>query len=277
MRAPLKPGGQFATQRTLMSSVLERQLHQFCMENSIPLVVAAGNKPVVRDVSDSLPQAFSTPKDTMIIVGAVNELGVVWPEMVNDPKGQISVFAPGTNVVVPALNNVEPADIGIRSGTSHATAVVVCLHFGSRRAQRLMTLNQSGLIAYYYGLPDWQSSLATRPGVGIKGVVQQYAWLRNLDALSNGYGTPKVVYNLARGHPILDASCSQRRDLNEKRNDGDVCSLASTFITSARYDNLDLGLRRSLSYSALPAPHHLLRSVPAPFLRLQTPPQDMVL
>ncbi|KAI4941965.1 hypothetical protein J4E91_010515 [Alternaria rosae] len=216
VRTPLKPGGQFAIQRTLMSSVLERQLHQFCMENNIPLVVAAGNKPDVRLVLDSLPQAFSTPKDTMIIVGAVNELGAVWPQTVNDPKGQISVFAPGTNIVVPALNNIEPADMGIRSGTSHATAVV------------------SGLIAYYYGLPDWRSSLAVRPGVGIKGVVQQYAWLRNMDALSNGHGTPKVVYNLARGHPILDASCPQRRDWSEKRDEGDVCSLASTFITSAR-------------------------------------------
>lgn len=92
----------------------------------MPLAVAAGNTPEVRVVDHSWPQAFSRTSDTMVIVGAVIEAADVWRGNVADPNCKIAVYAPDVDIRVPAAQNQLPTDVAARSGTSHATAVVVC-------------------------------------------------------------------------------------------------------------------------------------------------------
>jgi hypothetical protein len=107
----------------------------FCKAHSIPMVVAAGNAPIVDDTNANLPHKLSKPDGTMIIVGAVDEAGKLWEDAVEDKDNLVTVFAPGTRIRVrPDAPNVNP----LVDGTSPATAIIVCIPMNS--TGQLLTL-----------------------------------------------------------------------------------------------------------------------------------------
>lgn len=199
---------------------------QFCRNEKIPVVVAAGNRPTTSDVNRNLPHKLSTPEDTMIIVGGVDEAGRVIPEMIDDSEGLVHVYSPGKNIETP-VNGVSD-ELGL--GTSQAAAIVVYVLLLYHDADTNFV--QSGLIAYYNGLPNLDQGLAGANGgfLGAKGWVVSHAWPR-----SSPNSDINVVYNLARGDPVhSDLSCVQRRDRYGKRQDEGLCSLSSISATSLR-------------------------------------------
>ncbi|RYO14266.1 hypothetical protein AA0111_g12041 [Alternaria arborescens] len=187
----------------------------FCKARSIPVVVAAGNMPAVNFVHDSFPQRLWTADDTMIIVGGVTDSGALYEKTVEDPNNQITVHAPAKPVTVPKSGGITPPE-GEREGTSHAAAIT------------------SGLIAYLYGLPNWQEIPYVQQ-TPMKTILKDHAWLRSNAIASNDRTAGKVVYNLARGDPFHGShSCVQRRDKFGKRQDEELCSLSSILPTSMR-------------------------------------------
>lgn len=71
---------------------------QFCKERSIPIVIAAGNKPAGKNLHTGTPQHHGTNDNNIITVGAVNKDGTLWdktavPEA--GKEGSMTVFAPG--------------------------------------------------------------------------------------------------------------------------------------------------------------------------------------
>jgi hypothetical protein len=97
----------------------------FCTKNQIPVVVAAGNYPSTADVKENLPHVLSKPDDSMIIVGGVDEKGLVISEMIADSTGLVHVYAPGKNIKAPTdATNWETS-----SGTSQSAAITVCFAF----------------------------------------------------------------------------------------------------------------------------------------------------
>lgn len=119
----MQSAGKSAEEMRLLTSTLLDFL-AFCKDKQVPVVVAAGNQPAARFVHDSYPQTLSAANDVMVLVGGVTPTGVVWDKTVLDPNNQISVFAPAEDVVVPKTGGATP-DVGERSGTSHAAAIVV--------------------------------------------------------------------------------------------------------------------------------------------------------
>ncbi|KAF1938985.1 subtilisin-like protein [Clathrospora elynae] len=193
-----------------------REFIEFCKSNSIPLVVSADNQPTVQFVHDSIPQSLGTAEDSMVIVSAMAQDGIIWGNTVEEPNRRITVFAPGEEVVVPTTGNRIPTEKGLTEGKTHAAAVAV------------------GLIAFYYGLPNWQRTqyVLTAP---IKRVVQNHAWLRSNAEAPAKHGSPLAVYNLARGDPVHSIyACVQRRDKYGERQDQGLCSLSSNFATLIR-------------------------------------------
>ena len=200
-----------------MERLLQRFL-DFCKDNQIPVIAAAGNKPVTEDVKDNLPHSLSKPDDSMIIVGAVDQAGQIIPEMVSDRDHLVQVYSPGANIETPT---------GTSSGTSQAAAIVVCMLTSLGSVSN--NVFQSGLVAYYNGLPNLQIYEAAPPGGiwGAKGMLSSHAWPR-----SSPESPVKVVYNLARGDPAhAELSCVQRRHKFGKRQDVGVCSLSTTLAT----------------------------------------------
>ncbi|KAI8942389.1 hypothetical protein NX059_000463 [Plenodomus lindquistii] len=187
---------------------------EFCKDNNIPVVVAAGNKETADLLNDATPQKLQRATGTMIIVGAVGPTGQIWEGTRDDPDGHIDVYAPGEDISVPTVGG----KVESGSGTSQAAAIV------------------SGLIAYYYGLPTEDLPPLNQPGTsGMRGLIKQFAWVRTTAAQATNWKTPpKVVYNLAHGVPAASDSCNQARGLHERQADN-VCSLASTLDTSTRY------------------------------------------
>ncbi|RYO44858.1 hypothetical protein AA0116_g13543 [Alternaria tenuissima] len=185
----------------------------FCKARSIPVVFAAGNTPAVNFVHDSFPQRLWTADDTMILVGGVTDSGALYKKTVEDPNNQITVHAPAKPVTVPKSGGIIPPE-GEREGTSHAAAIT------------------SGLIAYLYGLPNWQEIPYVQQ-TPMKTILKDHAWLRSNAIASDDRTAGKVVYNLARGDPFHGShSCVQRRDKFGKRQDEELCSLSSILPTS---------------------------------------------
>ncbi|CAN9296645.1 unnamed protein product [Alternaria alternata] len=153
--------------------------------------------------------------DTMIIVGGVTDSGALYEKTVEDPNNQITVHAPAKPVTVPKSGGITPPE-GEREGTSHAAAIT------------------SGLIAYLYGLPNWQEIPYVQQ-TPMKTILKDHAWLRSNAIASDDRIAGKVVYNLARGDPFHGShSCVQRRDKFGKRQDEELCSLSSILPTSMR-------------------------------------------
>ena len=70
----------------------------YTRQHKIPVVVAAGNKPIVRNLHSGTPQHLGTHDNNIITVGAVNKDGTLWENTaVPDPTkdGSLTVFAPG--------------------------------------------------------------------------------------------------------------------------------------------------------------------------------------
>lgn len=112
-----------------MQMILQEFL-DFCKEQQIPVVVAAGNFPATSDVKENWPHALSKPGDSMIIVGGVNEDGLVIPQMIDDSTGLVHVYAPGNNIKAPT----DAVKWETGPGTSQAAAITVrtayCFSFG---------------------------------------------------------------------------------------------------------------------------------------------------
>ncbi|PWO26653.1 hypothetical protein A1F97_09499 [Pyrenophora tritici-repentis] len=212
----------------------------FCKERKTPVVVTAGNKPAVEYVHDSYPQALAQPDDTTIIVG------------------EISVHAPAEGFAVPKSGGVTPG-AGEQAGTSQAAATV------------------SGLIAYLYGLPNWQQTEYVRT-TPIKRLLQDHAWLRSNAPVPAGYGPAKVVYNLARGDwqhdsnsaapssthsasgstsPTSSVSSVSKPSTSPVRSKRQSSSSQSDLISSAKTTNVS-------SSSATPSPKTSKTSTPTP-------------
>ncbi|CAN9246658.1 unnamed protein product [Alternaria alternata] len=152
-----------------------KNLLDFCKARSIPVVVAAGNTPSVSFVHDSYPQALSTADDTMIIVGGVTETGALYETTVRDPGNQITVHAPAKPVTVPQSGGKTPPEVE-REGTSHAAAIT------------------SGLIAYLYGLPNWQQNLYVQQ-TPMKRILKDHAWLRSNAIASDDRVAGKLLWD----------------------------------------------------------------------------------
>jgi hypothetical protein len=93
----------------------------FCRDEKVPVIVAAGNKPFTTDVKGNLPQALSKSEDSMVMVGGVDEAGLVIPEMIADRDGLVHVYAPSENIEAPK----DATQWETSSGTSQAAAIVV--------------------------------------------------------------------------------------------------------------------------------------------------------
>ncbi|KNG50433.1 serine protease [Stemphylium lycopersici] len=188
---------------------LLQEFLDYCQQNHIPVVVAAGNTPHTMDVNENAPQRFSKPEDSMVIVGGVDHNGQVIKQQLSDQDGLVHVYSPGADIEAP----IDATNFATESGTSQAAAIV------------------SGLIAYYNGLPNLQVFEAAPPGgvVGAKGMLRSHAWPR-----SSPESSIKVVYNLARGDPAhSEFSCVQRRGVSGKRDDEGICTFSSTMAISA--------------------------------------------
>jgi hypothetical protein len=94
---------------------------RFIKERDIPLVVAAGNAEQTVTVEQNYPQGLSTPDDSMVIVGAVDQAGKPWDDMSKDTNNLITTYAPGVQIEAPTVGNEKMTE----SGTSQATAIVV--------------------------------------------------------------------------------------------------------------------------------------------------------
>lgn len=99
-----------------------QMLLDFCQENQIPFVVAAGNTPAVGDVNQNIPHILSRPQDSMIVVGGVNQEARQFSEMPADSNGLVHVWSRAERIEHPIF----PTEVGAYSGTSQATAIVVC-------------------------------------------------------------------------------------------------------------------------------------------------------
>ena len=98
-----------------------QEFMDFCQEEQIPYVVAAGNTPEVGDVNQNIPHLLSKPQDSMIVVGGVNEESRRFSLMPADSTGLVHVWSPAEHIQHPrSATEVEKA-----SGTSQAAAIVV--------------------------------------------------------------------------------------------------------------------------------------------------------
>jgi hypothetical protein len=77
-------------------------------------------------VADSLPQTLAANSNAMTIVGGVDEEGIFFDKQVQDPTGLVAVWTPAVNIFLPSLEDKIPVDPTLNSGTSQATAIVVC-------------------------------------------------------------------------------------------------------------------------------------------------------
>ncbi|USP82274.1 subtilisin-like protein [Curvularia clavata] len=186
-----------------------QKLIDFCQEEQIPYVVAAGNVPDVEDVNQNIPHILSRPQDSMIVVGGVNEEGRRFSLMPTDSDGLVHIWSPAENIQHPK----SATEVETKSGTSQAAAIV------------------SGLIAYYYGLSSMNHDHVDVNGgfEGAKGLVKSHAWSRSpADPLI------KVVYNLARGDLVHDTfPCVRRRDILGNPQSSGFCSVSSVSASSA--------------------------------------------
>ena len=196
------------------------------MDKRVPIAVAAGNRGSIQAVLETTPQRLAAKREsTMILVGGVDNTGKVSTQTVYDTTGLIDVYAPGVNIEAPSVGN----QISAQSGTSQAAAIVVCI--ASKFLPQLLTLFKSGLIAYYYGLPN----LVGHDLSNMKSMVRDHAWVRNSLPPSEHFSrAPNVVYNLARGDPAHEWLCVLFDNRVGKREESGVCSLSSIAATSAR-------------------------------------------
>ena len=103
-----------------MRMILQEFL-DFCKEQQIPVVVAAGNFPATSDVKENWPHALSKPDDSMVIVGGVNEERLVISQMIADSTGLVHVYAPGNDIRAPT----DAVNWEIGPGTSQSAAITV--------------------------------------------------------------------------------------------------------------------------------------------------------
>jgi hypothetical protein len=108
---------------------------QWCDQNSVPIVVAAGNVPQAFNLHEGTPQHLGTATNSIITVGAVKKDGTLWentavPE--SGKEGSMTTFAPGEDIGVPTVGGQVPDNVNMRSGTSHAAAITVSSQFSSQ-------------------------------------------------------------------------------------------------------------------------------------------------
>ncbi|KAJ4303823.1 hypothetical protein N0V90_002724 [Kalmusia sp. IMI 367209] len=104
------------------------EFFRFCTVNNIPVVLAAGNKPVATSLHGGSPQHFGTNKNNIITVGAVKKDGTFWPGTAVPVGGKaesLTIFAPGEDIQVPTVGGRNPSDLDERSGTSQVAAMTL--------------------------------------------------------------------------------------------------------------------------------------------------------
>jgi hypothetical protein len=97
----------------------------YCQQNKVPVVIAAGNTPRTLDANENLPHILSKPEDSMIIVGGVDQTGRPFDQMVSDKDNLVHVWSPGADIETP----ISATQSATGSGTSRATAIVVRVAF----------------------------------------------------------------------------------------------------------------------------------------------------
>jgi hypothetical protein len=205
----------------------------WCTSLKIPIVVAAGNSPN-KWLHQQVPHKFGKPDNLIVTVGGVEPDGMLYldttpaqPGNKDSLSGPMSVYAPARDVKVPSDG------VDVHTGTSQAAAIVVSTSPLSNRQP--LTESQSGLIAYFYSLPQLDAPIQSGK-VDItdnaKNFLLDHAWTRvpvsKLGAVH--LATLDVVYNLARGDTEhLDKFCFNPVKRGESASG---CSLAQSSTSS---------------------------------------------
>lgn len=112
-----------------MRAIFQRFL-DWCKQQDIPVVIAAGNVPMVHSLHEGLPQAFGTDDNNIITVGAVRADGTLWPNTayhVAGKSGSMTLFAPGEQIHVLGPGGALITNPNDSTGTGQAAAMVVGL------------------------------------------------------------------------------------------------------------------------------------------------------
>ncbi|KAF1995006.1 subtilisin-like protein [Amniculicola lignicola CBS 123094] len=187
-------------------------------QSKVTVTMAAGNE-LSHYLHECVPQRFGTTSNQLVTVGAVDKRGILYQSNTPHQSGQegsMTVFAPGVDIEVPALNG----QLETSSGTSQASAIV------------------AGLAAYFYSLPGLIAHDGIpSPADDMKKFIVAHAWTRARPGLDvpmgwEPYDSLPVVYNLAYGDRT-DHSCFVKRDDQTEQ----ACALPSTEVseTPTRY------------------------------------------